>query len=137
MKTRTFTRENNKWTGSGSGLVSGTLMTYLKRKAKERDLDFQVTAEQLWQLFNDQDERCALSGVKITLTRDINHQNNLDKTKMSASLDRIDNTKGYTIDNVQWVHKILNAMRRQYSVEEFVKWCKLVAENNKGGSCGV
>lgn len=45
---------------------------------------------------------------------------------MSASLDRIDNSLGYTIDNVQCIHKTLNAMRRQYSVEEYIHWCSLV-----------
>lgn len=127
--TREFTRENHRWTSSAVGQVCGTLMTYLRRKAKERGLSFQVTKQDLWELFLRQDGKCALSGVPITLTTVVNAQNNLDKTQMSASLDRIDNSKGYTIDNVQWIHKILNAMRRQYSVEEYVHWCTLVANH--------
>jgi len=127
MQKRNFIRENHRWTSTGVGQVSGTLMTYLRRKAKERGLLFDVTAEELWELFNKQQGLCALSGVPITLTTVINKQHNLDKTLMSASLDRIDNSKDYTIDNVQWIHKILNAMRRQYSVEEYVHWCTLVA----------
>jgi len=105
-------------------------MTYLKRKAKERSLEFTVTAQELWDLFNKQNGKCALSGVDITLTTVINSQHNLDRAKMTASLDRIDNSKSYTIDNVQWIHKVLNHMRRQYSIDEYVKWCKLVAEYN-------
>ena len=129
MQKRNFVRENHRWTSTGVGQVSGTLMTYLRRKAKERDLPFEVTADQLWELFNKQKGLCALSGVPITLTTVINKQNNLDKTLMSASLDRIDNSKGYYIDNVQWIHKTLNAMRRQYSIEEYVHWCTLVANH--------
>lgn len=127
MQQRNFIRENHRWTSTGVGQVSGTLMTYLRRKAKERDLSFEVTADQLWDLFNKQQGLCALSGIPITLTTVVNKQHNLDKTLMSASLDRIDNSKAYTIDNVQWIHKTLNAMRRQYSVKEYVHWCTLVA----------
>lgn len=104
-------------------------MTYLKRKAKERNLPFEVTKEELWNLYLKQAGKCALSGVDITITNEINKQHNLNKQKMTASLDRIDNSKGYTIDNVQWIHKILNHMRRQYSVEEYVHWCTLVANH--------
>ena len=125
---RKYTRENNRWTSTGTELVSGTLMTYLKRKAKERDLDFSVTSQELWELFLKQEGKCALSGVALNLETKINSQHNLDRTQHTASLDRIDNSKPYTLDNVQWIHKILNHMRRQYSVEEYVKWCKLVAE---------
>lgn len=126
---RKFTRENHRWTSTGVGAVSGTLMTYLRRKAKERDLAFELTADQLWKLYNNQKGLCALSGVPITLTTEINKQNNLNRNKMTASLDRINNNLSYTINNVQWIHKILNAMRRQYSVEEYIHWCTLVANH--------
>lgn len=126
---RKFTRENHRWSTTGVGLICGTLMTYLRRKAKERDLAFELTADQLWELFLKQNGTCALSGIPITLTTAINKQQNLDRTQMTASLDRIDNSRPYTIDNVQWIHKILNHMRRQYSVEEYVHWCTLVANH--------
>ena len=129
MQRRNFVRENHRWVTTGVGDISGTLMTYLRRKAKERNLPFEVTADQLWDLYNTQKGLCALSGIPITLTTIINKQHNLDKSLMSASLDRIDNSKGYIIDNVQWIHKILNAMRRQYSIEEYIHWCTLVANH--------
>ena len=126
---RDFTRENHRWTSTGVGNVSGTLMTYLKGKAKNRGLVFEVTAEELWNLFLKQNSRCALSGVILVLETKINAQHNLDRTYHTASLDRIDNNKGYTIDNVQWVHKVLNHMRRQYSIEEYIAWCRLVTQH--------
>jgi hypothetical protein len=125
---RNFKRENHRWTTTGTGRVSGTLMTYLKRKAKERNLEFSVTSEELWQLFLNQDGKCALSGVSLFLSTEINKQHNLNRKEMTASLDRIDNDKGYTLDNVQWIHKTVNLMRRQYSIEEYVYWCSLVAD---------
>jgi hypothetical protein len=127
MQKRSFTRKNNRWSRTGFGEICGTLMTYLRRKAKERNLSFDLTAEQLWNLFQGQNGLCALSGVPLEITTEINNQQNLNRDKMTASLDRIDNSKPYTIDNVQWVHKTVNKMRRQYSVDEYVKWCTLVA----------
>jgi len=104
-------------------------MTYLKRKAKERNYEFNVSSEELWELFEKQEGRCALSGEPITLSTTIDKNHNLDRTNHTASLDRINNSKGYTIDNVQWVHKTVNLMRRQYTQEEYVSWCKKVAEH--------
>jgi hypothetical protein len=129
---REYTRENNRWVGTGVGLVSGTLMTYLRSKAKQRGLIFEVTAQELWDLFEFQEHKCALSGVPITLTTEINEQSNINREKVTASLDRVDNSKGYTIDNVQWVHKTINAMRRQYSIKEYLDWCELVYKNTRG-----
>jgi hypothetical protein len=130
-KERTYTRVNHRWSSTGVGQVSGTLMTYLKRKAKERNLSFELTAQQLWDLFNAQKGLCALSGEPLVFSVAIDKNHNLDRTLHTASLDRIDNNKGYTIDNVQWIHKILNHMRRQYSVADYVYWCEKVAEYHK------
>jgi hypothetical protein len=47
----------------------------------------------------------------------------------TASLDRKDSSKGYTKDNVQWIHKTINFMKGQMSDQEFVSWCKLVCTN--------
>jgi len=49
----------------------------------------------------------------------------------TASLDRIDSTKGYTIDNVQWVHTIVNRMKWNTDENEFIKWCDDIYEYNK------
>ena len=126
---RNFIRENHRWTTTGTGQISGTLMTYLKGKATQRGLSFEVTSEQLWELFQKQNGCCALSGVLLSLSTTIDKNHNIDRTNHTASLDRIDNSKPYTIDNVQWIHKVLNHMRRQYSVEEYITWCRLVTQH--------
>ena len=41
----------------------------------------------------------------------------------------IDNSKGYEIGNVQWVHKDINMMRNKYDITYFIKMCRLVALN--------
>jgi hypothetical protein len=66
-----------------------------------------------------------LSGV------DIFFGNQYDKDETTASLDRKDSGKGYTLDNVQWVHKRVNIMKNIISDMEFIEWCKKVA-NHRG-----
>lgn len=46
----------------------------------------------------------------------------------TASLDRIDSSRGYVEGNVQWVHKDVNFMKQALSQERFVELCTLVAE---------
>ena len=53
------------------------------------------------------------------------------KDEQTASLDRIDSKKAYTLDNVQWVHKTVNQMKWTLASKEFIEWCKTIAQNNK------
>ena len=55
----------------------------------------------------------------------------LNVFRFTASLDRIDNTKGYTQDNVQWVHKDINRIKSDLSQEYFLTLCKTVVDWNK------
>jgi hypothetical protein len=71
-----------------------------------------------------QDGKCALSGVELTCI--------LQKgviTKTNASIDRIDPKGVYTQDNVQLVCAILNKFRIDTPIDEFVDWCKKVANH--------
>ncbi len=90
-------------------------------KRKNGKLLIDLTMEQAWDLYLKQNGKCNFSGIDISI--------GTSKTDM-ASIDRIDNTIGYTISNIQWVHKDINMMKRIYSTEYFIKLCKLVAERN-------
>lgn len=52
----------------------------------------------------------------------------------TASLDRIDNTRGYHLSNVHWIHKDLNRMRNTFTIKQFVDWCVLVTEHGSNRS---
>ena len=47
----------------------------------------------------------------------------------NASLDRIDNSKGYIKGNVQWVTKDINMCKRTLNNESFIVLCKKVSQN--------
>jgi len=114
---------------SGVGLICGTLTTYLRRKARERNLIWDLSEEYLWNLFLKQGGKCVLSGCDIILTTKINKHGNIDRTILTASLDRIDSNLGYIEGNVQWLHKTINIMKQSLSDSEFIQWCYLIVNH--------
>ena len=60
------------------------------------------------------------------------HLKSKDKAKATASLDRIDQNKGYEIGNVQWVHKDVNLMKMYLDEKYFIGLCGKIYELNKG-----
>lgn len=117
----------------GVGDLSGTYYTQIRNGAKQRNLEFSVSKEYLWNLYQQQNGKCALSGITLDLTK--NFANILRKTGqyVSASIDRIDSTRGYVEGNVQWVHKDINQIKHKFGQEVFIKMCKLVAKTHAGG----
>jgi hypothetical protein len=68
--------------------------------------------------------KCAVTGISFTI-RD--SKGTGDRNPFSASPDRIDNSKGYEPDNVQWVVFIYNLMKSNFKDEDidvFVKALK-------------
>lgn len=49
----------------------------------------------------------------------------------TISLDRIDSDLGYNVDNVVYCCTHINLAKRSLGVNDFIKICKLVAENSK------
>jgi len=109
----------------GIGDLTKTVWAGIREGAKKRDISFDLTIEQAWEQFVRQNGTCALSGVPINLSSKLLNSNP-DYSDFTASLDRKDSSKGYTVDNIQWVHKVINRMKGPLSDEEFKTWCKLV-----------
>lgn len=104
--------------------IPDTYWNKLKYKAiNKRNIKWNITVEQAWDLFVKQDKKCALSGVDLKFSANL--------LKSTASLDRIDRKVGYQIDNVQWVHKDVNQMKHIYSDEHFITWCGIISEFNR------
>lgn len=105
--------------------LSLSLWNSTKRSARLREIPFLITIKQGWELFVRQGKRCALSGETLAFST---RSNTFDGT---ASLDRIDSSRGYTIDNVQWVHKDVNYMKTDLSEKDFLTWCRKIVRFNK------
>ena len=104
----------------GKGTIPGSYYTKTKRGADMRNLSFHITLDNMWDKLEEQQHKCALTGVKIEFRRWDN------KVPTTASIDRIDSNLGYTVDNIQWVHKVINAMKMNLREDEFVNWCTRV-----------
>jgi hypothetical protein len=110
----------------GAGRLSGENYRRYARSAAERGLEFSVTIHYLANLFEEQNGKCAITGLPIVLVgRRWAAKHNVD---VSASLDRRDNTIGYVPGNVWWVHKAVNRMKWDHPLEEFYELCRLVTE---------
>lgn len=100
----------------------------IKRGAIERNLEFNITIEYLWELFISQHKKCALSGIDLKFA---DTRKNKSKSQ-TASVDRIDSTLGYIVGNIQWVHKTINIMKNQLTDEQFIDFCnKVIVRNMK------
>ena len=122
----------------GVGDLTKTQIFRFKQSAKKRKIEWRkdIDAEYLWNLFESQKRKCALSGIDITLTKGKNiplqtNNNNLDYSGWTASLDRIDSKKPYERGNLQWVHRNINIMKNSYSENYFIELCKKVVDHNK------
>lgn len=114
----------------GIGNLTKTAYRYIKHNGLKRNIswDEDLTIEYLWELLLKQNSKCALSGLYIELTEK-RKDSNVNFKYMTASLDRIDSSKGYSRDNVQWVHKDINRMKWCFSEDYFINLCKLVVNN--------
>ena len=109
----------------GYKLISWGFFRKLRKSALSRDYEFNLTIEFLWELFEKQNKLCAISGVPISLFPDSNRSRS-----QTASVDRIDSSKGYTIDNVQWVHKRINRLKNILNTDELVFWADRICKIN-------
>lgn len=98
------------------------LLTRSKKRNHECTLTLQEL-KQLWEISN----HCVYSGVELKLpkTKGVNSQ------IYTASVDRIDSLKGYTIDNIQYVSIAINHMKNNMTHEETIELCKTIANKWK------
>jgi hypothetical protein len=116
----------------GCGDIGIAFWNRCLKGAKGRNIPFDLTIESAWDLFLTQDRKCALSGAPLVFGG-LRSESKIAARKFSvvgattASLDRIDSTRGYVEGNVQWVHKVVNLMKNSLPMEEFLHWCHAVA----------
>jgi len=108
--------KNHRWKGYCG--VSGSRIAEIRLRAKKKNFQFNLTAKFLWDLFEKQHRKCAITGLEI----------DLDK---NGSVDRIDSTKGYTKDNVWWTDTKINKMKLDFPLSDFIQMCGRVTKNKE------
>jgi hypothetical protein len=87
-----------------------------KQRAKYKGIEFDLTADDI--MIPDV---CPATGITINA-----NSGKSGAYKNSPSLDRIDNDRGYTKDNIQVLSQCANAMKGAASVDELVKFSQWV-----------
>jgi hypothetical protein len=91
-----------------------SFVTAAKRRAKKKGFSFDLTVEHLEEIWTGV---CPIlcEAIQVRAAKgSINKRNR-------ASLDRIDNSKGYVIGNVQWLSWQANTMKSNGSLEDMIK----------------
>lgn len=102
----------------------GKYMSNVIYRSKQKKWFYDIDEEYILKLFEKQKGLCSLSNVPLTLRKTSNDYS------FTASLDRIDSSKGYIKGNVQWVHKWINKMKLDLPQERFLEFCNLVTRKN-------
>lgn len=114
---RKFRYGKNNPTFNGCNEISGHHIANIKQNAKKRNIDFNITAEILYDIFKNQSEKCYFSGDMISFS---------NKT---ASVDRLNPKLGYIEHNICIVHKNINKIKLDNTENNFIQWCNLISGN--------
>jgi len=120
----------------GYGEILGRKWSGIRHNAKLRGIDFNISIEDGWNQFLKQNRKCVYTGEKLHFRR-----TSYDYEYDTASLDRIDSSKGYVKGNIQWIHKNINEIKWNLGESRFIELCKLIVNpiqnEEKCNSCNV
>ena len=88
-----------------------------KQRAKKNKLEFSIDVSDI--VIPD---KCPILGIDLNI-----NSGRSGAYKNSPSLDRIDNSKGYTKDNIAVISQLANAMKCHASRDDLVAFAKWVA----------
>jgi hypothetical protein len=109
--------------------VASSMVREARARAKEKGWEFNLSKDLMYELNDQQQGKCVYTGVELDWDRQTSKVN--EKNQLRVSLDRIDSSKGYTRENVQLVTTIANISKNVQTHEEFITFCKIVAEKFK------
>jgi hypothetical protein len=92
-----------------------SLYNKFQKGAADRQISWNLSVEEFSGCYNGY---CAMTGWPISV----------DYGRVTASLDRIDNSLGYYAANVQWVHVMVNMTKNKYDNKDFIEMCKAIAK---------
>jgi hypothetical protein len=112
----------------------------MRKSAKHRNHECSVTLLDLKALWEKQKGVCPCTGWNLVLLPSTTDYENTALTINRASVDRIDSSQGYTIENIQFVAVIANFAKNVFTEAELINFChdvynyRILGKNNSG--CG-
>lgn len=99
------------------------LVTQARSNAKKTDREFDITPKEVYELWERQDGLCALTNIPM--------QHHPAYSDMNASMDRIEGSIGYVIDNIQLVCWRINEMKNDQPEYQLIWWARALVANDK------
>jgi len=94
-------------------------LNQMKRRARDKGIEFSLTCDDL-----TIPEKCPILGIPLA-------RSGAHKQDNSPSFDRVDNTKGYTKDNVQVISWRANRLKADATLEEVQAIAAYMLQHNK------
>lgn len=104
--------QKEDWLKTTRGCLSKK-MGHLKRQKRNKQLEFKITLDDLVDLWELQDGRCAISNYPMEASFN---------SLFSVSVDRINSSMGYTKENIQLVCQAINFAKNHYTNEEMIRF---------------
>ena len=104
------------------------LNTQLKSQRLKQGVQYDLTTEDVVDLWETQNGKCAISGVLMTHQRDGTYGDR-KKKEFNASIDRINPNGPYVRQNVQLVANRINTMKHTLSQDMFLWWIRNIHEH--------
>ncbi len=95
-----------------------------REKSKRKTIE--LTPKELKEIWDKQNGVCPFTGWSLLLPPRAHGWQKAPVLRNRASVDRIDNAKGYSKDNIRFVALIVNFARNQFSDEDVRELCKSV-----------
>lgn len=109
--------------------VSGEYIGCIRNRAKQGDIAFNITAEDVYNQFIKQNKKCYYSGLEIFFAHSMSATYSGKEPHQTASVDRFNSDLGYTTDNIVIVHKNVNLMKSSLTSDDFINFCCLISNN--------
>jgi hypothetical protein len=105
-------QNHQTWYDTPDRWINRHLFQNSKKNAKAKNIPHTLTLDSVHKMWEEQNGRCAISGVPLTWGK---------KSITNASIDQIYPSAGYHLDNVWLVCLGMNTLKMEYSLFELVK----------------
>lgn len=107
-----------------------TMFRYMFKKARQRSVrygrEFSITLDDLKNIWELQKGCCNLTGVPLVFGETLYDKEHGGTT---ASLDRKDSRLGYTLDNIQIIHKKIQDLKSDWDQKELISFSYLITSH--------
>jgi len=98
-------------------------LKHARMKKEKSKVGWEITLEDVLELWDKQEGRCALTGLFMTY-----HKDGRGRRDLNVSIDRIDPDIDYLVTNIQLVCLRANTMKHTLKEDELYWWAKNIVE---------